>query len=106
MVFGELSHLSVAHEINPGVADMTDQIARFGQQQCGYGASHSQLVTLGASPLEYGAVGSAQGTRNSLKGIRRLEVVQVGELVAHHLDRHLTGDLAGSMPTHSVRDYE
>jgi hypothetical protein len=35
-----------------------------------------------------------------------LEVVQVGEVVAHHLHSHLARDFAGRVPTHPVRDYE
>jgi hypothetical protein len=38
--------------------------------------------------------------------IRSLKVVQVGQIVTDHVDRHLARDLAGRVPTHSVRDYE
>jgi hypothetical protein len=35
-----------------------------------------------------------------------VQVVQVGQVVADHIHRHLARDLAGRVPTHPVRDYE
>jgi hypothetical protein len=44
--------------------------------------------------------------RDTLVRVRRLQIVEVRELVAHHLHGHLARDFTRCMPTHPVRDYE
>jgi hypothetical protein len=38
--------------------------------------------------------------------IRRVEIVQIGEIVADYLHRHLARDFPSRVPAHAVRDYE
>ena len=98
--------MAVAHEVDARVADVSDNESRLGEKQGRHRAAHAQLVALGPGSLVYGAVGIAQSVGDPLVRFRRLQIVQVREVVAHHLHRHLARDLAGRVPTHPVRDYE
>jgi hypothetical protein len=106
MIFGQLPHLAIAHEINPGVTDVADEISGLRQKQRGDGTAHSQLVAFCSCSLVNGSIRIAESTGDFFVCVGSLEIIEVGELVAYHLDRHLARDFARRVPTHPVRDYE
>ena len=85
---------------------MADDVLGLREEECGDGTSHPELVALGASALVYGPVGVAERPRDPRMRVLSLQVVQVGQVVADHVHRHLARDLAGRVPTHPIRDYK
>ena len=106
MVLGQLAHLSIAHQVDARISDMPDEELCFREEERRDGAAHPQLVALGAGALVDCPVGVAQRPRYPSVDVRSIQVVEVGEIVADHLDSHLARDFARGVPTHPVRDYE
>ena len=85
---------------------MADQISRLREEKRGNRAAHSKLVPLGSRSLENCSIGVAESSRDTLVGVARVEIVQVGEIVAHYLHRHFARDFSRRVATHPIRDYE
>src|SRR5207244_11842373 len=64
-------HFTVANQIDPRISDVANQISRFGEEQSGNSAAHSQLVALGSGPLVNRAVRVAQSAGNAFVGVDR-----------------------------------
>ena len=97
---------SVADHVDARVPDVAHHVPGFGKQERRDRAPHAQFVPFGSRPLENGAIGIAQGVRDAVVRVGRFQIVEVRELVAHHLHGHLARDFPRRVSTHPVRDYE
>ena len=85
---------------------MPDDEPGFRKEERRDSASHAELVALCAGALVDCAVRVAKRPGDPSVRVRGLQIVEVGEVVADHVHRHLARDFAGGMPSHPVRDYE
>jgi hypothetical protein len=106
VVFGELVHLAIAHDVDARVADVSYDVLCLREKERGDRAPHPEFVALGTGPLEYGPIRIAERARHPVMGIGGFQIVQVRKVVAHDLHRHLARDFPGRVPAHAVSDYE
>jgi hypothetical protein len=106
VILGELAHLTLPDQIDPRIAHVSNDVPRFREKKRGDRASHAELVAFRAGSLVDCAVRVAKRPRNPSVRVRGFQIVQVRQVMADHVHRHLARDFTRRVPTHPVRDDE